>query len=165
MRAVEISRRPAMLANILLIVVAVLLLGYLLLALFAGRGAEPKAVCHGATPRTTVRPNPGLRRENGHADNHATNDSSGAGCLAGSHQDVWDEWRRLLQRKQRAPVRESNAALKLLPDVPDLCDSLCPNVHPGPHGRFPAPWLGRLGKRKLRKKPATWSTSIRIQRS
>jgi K+-transporting ATPase KdpF subunit len=33
MRAVEIRQTPAMLANILLIVVAVLLLGYLLLAL------------------------------------------------------------------------------------------------------------------------------------
>jgi K+-transporting ATPase KdpF subunit len=33
MRAVAIRRTPAMLANILLIVVAVLLLGYLLLAL------------------------------------------------------------------------------------------------------------------------------------
>ena len=45
-------------------------------------------------------------------------DRAGPGGLAGGHQAVRHQRRRLLQRQQRAPVREPDAALELPGDVP-----------------------------------------------
>ncbi len=54
---------------------------------------------------------------------------AGAGGLAGNHQGVRDQRRRLLQRQQLAPVRESDAALELHRDV--LRSSRSPPASPG----------------------------------
>ena len=49
-------------------------------------------------------------------------DRPGAGRVAGNHQGVRHQRRRLLQRQQRAPVREPDAADELLRDVLHLRD-------------------------------------------
>ena len=46
----------------------------------------------------------GLRRQNHHADRHATGHRARAGRLAGSHQGIRHQRRRILQRQQRPSV-------------------------------------------------------------
>ena len=66
-----------------------------------------------------VRPG-GTGRSAGRRD--APGDRAGAGRLAGSDQGVGDQRRRLLQRQQRPPVREPDAAHQLPPAVRHLRD-------------------------------------------
>ena len=58
-----------------------------------------------------------------------TADRPGAGRLAGNHQRVGHQRRRVLQRQQRPPVREPDAALQLPRDVRDLRDLGRPDLH------------------------------------
>ena len=65
-----------------------------------------------------------------------------AGRVAGGHQAVRHERRRLLQRQQRPPVREPNAVLQLHRDVRDLRHLRRTDLHARPHDGLATPWLG-----------------------
>ena len=56
-------------------------------------------------------------------------DRAGAGRVAGNHQAVRHQRRRLLQRQQRASVREPDAALELPGDVRHLRHLVRPDLH------------------------------------
>ena len=73
-------------------------------------------------------------------------DRAGAGRLAGDHQEVRHQRRRLLQRQQRASVRESDAAHQLLRDVLHLRDPRRADLHARRHDRIAPPRLGGLGR-------------------
>ena len=70
----------------------------------------------------------------------------GARGVAGDHQGVRHQRRRLLQRQQRAPVREPDAADELLRDVLHLRDLGGPHLHARPDDRLAQARLGGLGR-------------------
>ena len=87
----------------------------------AGRGAEPEAVRHGGGDRSADRHGAWRRRQAAADDRGArADDRAGAGRLAGDHQAVRHQRRRLLQREQRPSVREPDAAVELPGDVRHL---------------------------------------------
>ena len=69
----------------------------------------------------------------------------GPGRLAGDHQGVRHQRRRLLQRQQRASVREPDAALELPRDVLHLRDLGGPDLHARRHDRLAPARLGGVG--------------------
>ena len=73
-------------------------------------------------------------------------DRAGPGRLAGNHQAVRHQRRRLLQRQQRASVREPDAADELPRDVRHLRDLGRPHLHARQHDRLAQARLGRLGR-------------------
>ena len=83
----------------------------------AGRRAEPQAVRPGAARRSADGDDDGRRRQAQTTDGDRAGDRAGAGGVAGDHQGVRHQRRRLLQRQQRAPVREPDAAHELPRDV------------------------------------------------
>ncbi len=96
----------------------------------AGRGAEPQAVRHGHDDRGCQ-----------------TGDRPGTGGVAGNHQAVRHQRRRILQREQRAPVREPDAALELPGDVRHFRHLVRSHLHARFDDRIAASRLGRLGAR------------------
>ena len=74
--------------------------------------------------------------------NDRADDCPRAGRLAGDDQAVGHQRRRLLQRQQRAPLREPHSILELHPDVRHLCDIRWAHYHAWPHDWFAAAWLG-----------------------
>ena len=64
-----------------------------------------------------------------HHDGHRAGDRAGTGRVAGDHQGVGHQRRRLLQRQQRPPLREPDAALELHRDVRHLCDFVGAHLH------------------------------------
>ena len=74
--------------------------------------------------------------------NDRADDRPRAGRLAGDDQAVGHQRRRLLQRQQRAPLREPHSILELHPDVRHLCDIRWAHYHAWPHDWFAAAWLG-----------------------
>ena len=66
----------------------------------------------------------------------------GPGGVAGRDQDARHQWRRLLQRQCRAPVRESDRAVEFHPDDLDLRARRRAHQRVRPHGRQPASGLG-----------------------
>src|SRR2546425_1243031 len=94
----------------------------------AGRRAEPAA----------------LRQ--GHADRcEGATDCARSRRVTGNHQGVGHQRRRVLQREQRASVREPDAALELHRDVRDLRDLGRPHLHARRHDRLSPAWLGGVG--------------------
>ena len=73
-------------------------------------------------------------------------DRAGAGGLAGDHQAVRHQRRRLLQRQQRASVRESDAAHELPGDVRHLRDLVRPHLHARLDDRIARGTAGRSGR-------------------
>ena len=79
---------------------------------FAGRGAEPEALRHGEAGRAAAgaarrcRRQAGGRRQRQAGDGyrHHADHRAGAGGLAGDHQGMGHQWRRLLQCQQLASV-------------------------------------------------------------
>ena len=70
---------------------------------------------------------------------------AGAGGVAGDHQAVRHQRRRLLQRQQRASLREPDAADELPGDVRHLRDLLGADLHARHDDRLAPPRLGGLG--------------------
>ena len=77
---------------------------------------------------------------------HRAGHRAGAGRVAGDHQGVRHQRRRLLQRQQLAPVREPDAALELLRDVLHLRDLGRAHLHARPDDRVAQARLGGLGR-------------------
>ena len=95
----------------------------------AGRGAEPQAVRQGGGDRSADRHDDRRRRQAAVDRRARADDRAGAGGVAGDHQAVRHQRRRLLQRQQRAPVREPDAAHELPGDVRHLRDLVGPDLH------------------------------------
>ena len=68
----------------------------------------------------------------------------GPGCLAGDHQGVRYQWRRVLQRQLVASVRKPERADQSDRAGGDLCDRRGADQCAGPHGQGRAPGLGDL---------------------
>ena len=81
------------------------------------------------------------------AGRDGADDRAGPGRVAGNHQAVRHQRRRLLQREQLASVRESDAAVELPGDVRHLRDLGRPHVHAGDHDRLARSTAGRYGAR------------------
>ena len=73
-------------------------------------------------------------------------DRAGPGGVAGDHQAVRHQRRRLLQRQQRASVREPDTAHELPGDVRHLRDLVRPHLHAGLDDRLAAARLGGVGR-------------------
>ena len=73
-------------------------------------------------------------------------DRAGAGRVAGDHQAVRHERRRLLQRQQLAPVREPDAADELPGDVRHLRHLVGPHLHARLDDQIAATRLGGVGR-------------------
>ena len=91
----------------------------------AGRRPEPAAVRQ-ARDRSADGHDDGRRQA---ADESRADDRAGPGRVAGDHQAVRHQRRRLLQRQQRASVREPDAAVELPRDVRHLRDLGRPDLH------------------------------------
>ena len=74
-----------------------------------------------------------------------TDDRAGPGRLAGGDQAVRHQRRWVLQREQRAPVRESDTGHELPGDVPHLPHSRGADLDAGRHDRLTPARLGGLG--------------------
>ena len=72
-------------------------------------------------------------------------DRAGPGGVAGDHQAVRNQRRRLHEREQRAPVREPDAAVQLPRDVRHLRHFGRPHVHARRHDRLAQARLGGVG--------------------
>ena len=88
----------------------------------AGRAATGAAVDATASRRS-------MPRQAGHGHGDRADDRAGPGRVAGDHQGVRHQRRRLLQRQQRASVREPDAALELPRDVRHLRHLVRPHLH------------------------------------
>ena len=77
-----------------------------------------------------------------HGGGRQADHPAGAGGLPGSHQGVWHQRRRLLQRQLRPSLREPHAADELLRDVADLCHTRRLDLHLRANGGGHAPRLG-----------------------
>ncbi len=78
-------------------------------------------------------------------DGGQSNDRTGSGGVTGDHQAVGHQWRRILQRQQRSPVREPDAALELSSDVRDLRDFRGSHLDTRRHDRLAPARLDRVG--------------------
>ncbi len=87
---------------------------------------------------------PGRLHRGDDAGGRQAGDRAGAGRLAGSHQDLRHERRRLLQRQLRPSLREPERAHQLHPSPADLLDRRRAHQRVRPDGRQPTPWLGDL---------------------
>ena len=96
--------------------------------------ALPGLAGHAADARPLCRSHDAGRREAGHR--------ARPGRLADRDQDARHQWRRLLQRQRRAPIREPHRPVELRADDLDLCDRRGAYQRLRPHGRQPAPGLG-----------------------
>ncbi len=79
----------------------------------ARRRAEPQAVRQGRGDRSADRQLDRRRRQTTDDRRQRTDHRPGTSGVAGDHQAVRHQWRRLLQRQQLASVRESHAADEL----------------------------------------------------
>ena len=80
-------------------------------------------------------------------DRHRADHRAGSGRFAGNHQGMGHQRRRLLQRQQRASVRESDAAFEPDRDVLHLRDRRRTDLHARPHDRLASATAGRCGRR------------------
>ena len=71
--------------------------------------------------------------------------AQGPGGIAGDHQGVGHQRRRLFQCQQRASVRKSNAAHQSHRAVRHLRHQRRTHLHAGPHDRIASPRLGGVG--------------------
>ena len=78
-----------------------------------------------------------------HAGRRQADHRARAGRLTDRDQDARHQWRRLLQRQRRASVREPDRFVELRADHLDLRDRRGADQRVRPHGRQPAPGLGR----------------------
>ena len=94
-------------------------------------------------PQTVTTTGPTARRGD---DGHGADDRPGAGGIAGDHQAVRHQRRRLLQRQQLASVREPDAAHELPRDVRHLRHLVWADLHARQDDRVAAARLGGLGR-------------------
>src|SRR6516165_134928 len=66
------------------------------------------------------------------------------GCLARSHKDVRNQWRRIFWRKQRPPIREPYSTDKSRRNAAHIRGSLRSHLHARTHDGFSQAWLGSL---------------------
>ena len=88
----------------------------------AGRRSEPAAVRQGRRHRSADRDGAGRGWQATDTNRQGAEHRAGPRRLAGNHQAVRHQRRRLLQRQQRASVREPDAAHELPGDVRHLRD-------------------------------------------
>ena len=98
-----------------------------------------------AVDRPANRDGAGRRRQAADAGRDRAVHRPGPGGLAGDHQAVRHQRRRLLEREQRAPVREPDAAVELPRDVRHLRHFRRPDLHARQHDRIAQARLGGVG--------------------
>ncbi len=109
------------------------------------RRAEPQAVRQGRGSRSADGDDHRRRRQAADHSGRGADDRPGPGGVAGDHQAVRHQRRRLLQRQQRAPVREPDAALQLSRDARHLRDFVRPHLHARIDDRIAEARMGGLG--------------------
>ena len=111
----------------------------------SGRRAEPEALRQGAAHRSADGDGHGRGWQGEQADRLRAGHRAGADGVPGNHQGMGHERRRLLQRQQRASVRESDADLQFPGDVRHFRDLGRADLHARPDDRLPDARLGGLG--------------------
>ena len=111
----------------------------------AGRRAEPQAVRSGRARRSADRDDDGCDGPGDDDGGDRTGDRAGPGGVAGDHQGARHQRRRVLQREQRAPVREPDAADQLPRDDRHLRDPRRPGLHARRDDRVAKARLGGVG--------------------